>query len=196
MPHFTVFQRQEPLGAAFLLAPPPPAVRRSDYQQVATVLAAGLEEVFHLTNSSDQPWWEHPPVTRTRPERFRSTAVGDVIADENGTLWLVQEVGLAQVVWEDEPSPVIEFTVRLRVDDQPAFWRWALALWRAQWGPHEELPESAQTLGGLTLEAFVLSNPTWGSELEMEFEDYSSRVLEGQPLSYPDVLTLEPGERA
>jgi hypothetical protein len=73
---------------------------------------------------------------------------------------------------------------------QPAFWRWALGLWRSQWGPHEGLPESAQALAGIALEAFVLSSPTWGSDLAIEFEDYSSRILEGHPFAYPDVLTV------
>jgi hypothetical protein len=129
-------------------------------------------------------------VTPTRLERFRSTSVGDVIADEEGGLWMIQGVGFAQVGWEVEPAPVIEFTVRIRVDDQPAFWRWALELWQREWGPHEALPESAQTLDGMALEALVLSNPTWGSDQQWEFEDYSSRILEGHPFAYPDVLTV------
>lgn len=88
-------------------------------------------------------------------------------------------------------SPVIEFTVRMRVDNEPAFWDWALSIWRRQWGPREPLPENACSLAGIALEALVLSNPTWGSELAIEFEDYSSRVVEGDPLPYPPVLTAE-----
>jgi hypothetical protein len=82
------------------------------------VITSSPEEVFRLTNHLDHPWWEHPAVTLTRPERFRSTSAGDVIADQEGTLWLIQGVGFAQVTWEPEPAPVIEFTVRLRVDNQ------------------------------------------------------------------------------
>jgi hypothetical protein len=189
--HFTVYQRLELPPASLLLLPTPATLRRSDFQQVATVQAATLEETFRLTNHIDAPWWEHLAVKPTRAERFRSTSVGDVIADEADQLWLVQLVGFAQVTWEEEPSPVIEFRVRLRVDDQPTFWRWALEVWRSQWGPREELPELARTIPGIALEALVLSNPTWGSELAIELEDYTSRVIEGHPLSYPDVLTVE-----
>lgn len=89
-----------------------------------------------------------------------------------------------------KPASIVEFTVRLRVDNEIIFWRWALGLWRSQWGTEEPLPESAQTLNGIALEALVLSNPTWGTELEIEFEDYWSRIVGGQPIPYPDILRL------
>jgi hypothetical protein len=187
---FTLYQRLELPSGSYYTAPPD-TVRRSDYQRVATVVASSLEEVFASTQHLDAPWWKHPTVTLARKDRFRSTSVGDVIADEEGCLWLVKVVGFSQIAWEKEPAPVIEFTVQMRIDDQAAFWRWALGLWRSQWGPHEALPESARSLGGIALEAFILSNPTWGSELAIEFEDYCHRVLEGHPFAYPDVLTIE-----
>jgi hypothetical protein len=65
------------------------------YQEVALVDVDDLEEVYLKTQHLEKPWWLSPSVSVVNLSR--STSVGDVIQDENGTLWVVAAIGFVKL---------------------------------------------------------------------------------------------------
>jgi len=51
----------------------------SEYELVATVESAGIEDVFRITNHIDHDWTKNPEVIELFHNRPRSTSVGDVV---------------------------------------------------------------------------------------------------------------------
>ena len=58
----------------------------ADYELVATVETASVEEAFRLTNHIDGDWRYNEGVKPTELAR-RSTSVGDIVVDMNGRIW-------------------------------------------------------------------------------------------------------------
>ena len=67
-----------------------------NYQLVAEVEAAGLAEVFRLTNHIDYDWTENAGVRLCSNVPVRSTSVGDVITMDE-CAWLVKGSGFVQL---------------------------------------------------------------------------------------------------
>ena len=67
-----------------------------NYQLVAEVEAAGLAEVFRLTNHIDYDWIENAGVRLCSSRPVRSTSVGDVIT-LGDSAWLVTGSGFVQL---------------------------------------------------------------------------------------------------
>ena len=72
-----------------------PAAWPEDFDLVAVVMAAGLNQVYRDTNHIDRDWTENASILRRNPAVSpRSTSVGDVILnDKDGTLHRVARVG-------------------------------------------------------------------------------------------------------
>ncbi|MGD9091374.1 MAG: hypothetical protein PVF74_00895 [Anaerolineales bacterium] len=66
------------------------------YQEVARVDVDDLEEAYLKTQHLEKPWWLNPGVKVVNLSR--STSVGDVIQDENGTLWVVAAIGFVKLI--------------------------------------------------------------------------------------------------
>lgn len=72
----------------------------ANYRPVAILQTASLGEVFRLTNSIDEPWYENPTGVRALVGPCRSTSVGDVVvlSDETGSrAFRCDPVGWAQI---------------------------------------------------------------------------------------------------
>jgi len=70
-----------------------------DYELVATVECAGLEDVFRITNTIDSAWTNNPEVVELHPTNrsgYRSTSVGDVVVVD-GTTHYCDMVGWKEV---------------------------------------------------------------------------------------------------
>lgn len=69
--------------------------RLSRFTLVATVEAPCYQAVFDYTNHIDSNWTEGEHVVElfTPKARTRSTSVGDVVSDENGTFYRVEPMG-------------------------------------------------------------------------------------------------------
>ncbi len=67
-----------------------------DYKLVATVDCDDLEKVFELTNHIDGDWAMNENVI-AYDKNNRSTNMGDVIMDDNGTIWWRKAVGWEKV---------------------------------------------------------------------------------------------------
>ena len=98
---YSVYHRND-LGLCLLLGDQSASVLPSSFHQVAEVEAENLEEVFSLTNTREEQWWEHPHVTPVRPDtRYRSTSVGDVVV-QGEQVWIVEGMGFRRVAWAQE----------------------------------------------------------------------------------------------
>ncbi len=56
----------------------------ADFDLVATVASEDLERVYFLTNHIDSPWTDNSSVEAVG-DSHRSTSVGDVVVNEEGT---------------------------------------------------------------------------------------------------------------
>lgn len=75
-----VFTDQDPIPATDLDWP-------TSYQKVAQIEAESLEETYLKTQHLETVWWHNKGVAAV--QMSRSTAVGDVLRDKNGDLWVV-----------------------------------------------------------------------------------------------------------
>jgi hypothetical protein len=66
-----------------------------EYTKVAEVEADGIEKVFELTNHIDHDWTTNEGVTAFGRQQ-RSTSVGDIVINNNGTQLLCASLG-----WEE-----------------------------------------------------------------------------------------------
>lgn len=71
-----------------------------DYDLVARVRAANIDQVFQFTNHIDRPWYESRLVLAVS-KKVRSTSVGDVIIDPNGIKWVCMPIGWEEVQDDD-----------------------------------------------------------------------------------------------
>jgi len=67
----------------------------ASYQEVAHVEAKSLEEAYFKTQHLETAWWHNRGVKAIQISR--STAVGDVIRDEQNDLWVVAVTGFIPV---------------------------------------------------------------------------------------------------
>jgi hypothetical protein len=68
-----------------------------DFEMVAEVEAADLEQVFEKTNHIDRPWQKNEGVFALT-DCARSTSVGDVVVDpEAAKAWVVDFCGFAEI---------------------------------------------------------------------------------------------------
>jgi hypothetical protein len=67
------------------------------FTRVATVEAKALDDVWELTNHVDRDWTTNAAVTLVAPGPHRSTSVGDVVVDPDGTAWMVAGVGFTRM---------------------------------------------------------------------------------------------------
>ncbi len=66
---------------------------RYDYEIVAEVECEDKNQVFQLTNTIDDYWWNNDEVTALKT-KTRSTSVGDIVEDvENNKFWMVLGLG-------------------------------------------------------------------------------------------------------
>jgi len=96
---YTVYHRQ-PLypGLVFADQDPIPIDELNwpdNYQEVAQVEASSLEEVYLKTQHLETVWWHNQGVTVIQISR--STAVGDILRDERGILWVVAASGFVKI---------------------------------------------------------------------------------------------------
>ncbi|URC15302.1 hypothetical protein GD1_178 [Paraglaciecola Antarctic GD virus 1] len=69
-----------------------------EYETVAMVEAADLNEAFERTNTIQSVWWENDKVTKLFDgEGCRSTSVGDVVITPDNKVFLVAASGFIQV---------------------------------------------------------------------------------------------------
>lgn len=73
---------------------------KDDYKLVAEVECDALGETFELTNHIHQEWWKNDGVKLINESR--STSVGDVVVDENGTVYLCESVGWKETEWNKQ----------------------------------------------------------------------------------------------
>ena len=73
-----------------------PNKRLEDYQLVAEVDCATIEQAFELTNHIHCAWQENSEVY-AYSKNARSTSVGDVVVDDNGTIYWCKDVGWEEV---------------------------------------------------------------------------------------------------
>ena len=72
-----------------------------DFEMVAFVEADNHDEVFRLTNSIDDHWWNNEGVDMsTNLTGCRSTSVGDIVQNmTNGQIMAVDKVGWKEIPW-------------------------------------------------------------------------------------------------
>jgi hypothetical protein len=104
---YTVYHRQ-PVYPGLVLPDqdPIPVVDLNwpaNYQKVALVEANSLEEVYLKTQHLETVWWHNQSVKAI--QMSRSTAIGDVLRDENGNLWVVAAFGFVKTTGHSEESP-------------------------------------------------------------------------------------------
>jgi len=63
------------------------------YTKVAVVESDDLDDVFRITNHIDHDWTTNPEVQWHQPGGCRSTSVGDIVVDENGTAYYCANAG-------------------------------------------------------------------------------------------------------
>ena len=64
------------------------------YQEIAHVEANNLEEVYLKTQHLETVWWHNKGVKAI--QMSRSTAIGDILRDENDVLWVVAAFGFVK----------------------------------------------------------------------------------------------------
>lgn len=57
----------------------------SNFEHIADVESDSLGQVFPITNHIDHDWTENKGVTVVPGKRYRSTSIGDVVVDPDGT---------------------------------------------------------------------------------------------------------------
>ncbi len=68
-----------------------------DFSLVAIIAAEDLEGVWKATNSIESPWTENIECYDVFGGSHRSTSVGDVVVDEEGTTFLCDIVGWKEI---------------------------------------------------------------------------------------------------
>ena len=66
------------------------------FKKVAVVDADNIDEVFRITNHIDEAWYGNPEVKELF-DKGRSTSVGDVVVEENGTAHYCAAFGWEQM---------------------------------------------------------------------------------------------------
>jgi hypothetical protein len=72
------------------------------YLEVAQVEANSLEEVYVKTQHQENVWWHNKGVAAI--QMSRSTAIGDILRDENGDLWVVAASGFVKATDASEKT--------------------------------------------------------------------------------------------
>lgn len=65
----------------------------AEYHPAAVVIAENRGQVFQLCNSIDAFWQENPEVRKAFPNSERSLSVGDLIVEEDGTIYEIEGAG-------------------------------------------------------------------------------------------------------
>jgi hypothetical protein len=68
-----------------------------EYENVALIGADSIDDVFRITNHIDSDWRMNPEVFESFKDRVRSTSVGDVVVDEEGTSFYCAPVGWTKI---------------------------------------------------------------------------------------------------
>lgn len=71
-----------------------------DYDVAAEVDSDDLDDVYELTNTITQPWWENDGVKNAKPAR--STSVGDIVVTSQDVVFLVLPVGWKEIGKADQ----------------------------------------------------------------------------------------------
>ena len=74
----------------------PKTFNSNDYKLIAEIRSENLADTFRITNHIDHNWKNNEEVIKTYVANPRSTSVGDIIEDENGTFYYCATVG-----WEE-----------------------------------------------------------------------------------------------
>jgi len=65
----------------------------AEYIPAAIVIAEDRGQVFQLCNSIVAFWQENPEVRKAFPNAERSLSVGDLIVEEDGTIYEIEPIG-------------------------------------------------------------------------------------------------------
>jgi hypothetical protein len=93
---FTVCHAKEPTFG-FGISPKFPA----GYKPVAEIESPNLGETFRITNHIDSNWEKNPEVVRLMEKGNRSTSVGDVMLENDGTAHRCEMSGWSVIEWDD-----------------------------------------------------------------------------------------------
>lgn len=69
-----------------------------EYDIVADMEVADLDDAFVKSNSIDRSWLENSEVTFTEATKARSSSVGDIFSDpDSGKYWLIENIGFTDI---------------------------------------------------------------------------------------------------